>query len=270
MNTAFDRAWNWESGRGAPAVKWIVVVTSAVFLVQMLLERTRLGLAIQILFSLHGAGLRHGFIWQPFTYMLLHGGIGHILMNMMGLVFLGPEVERRLGTAHFVTLYVVCGVLGGVGYVLMDPGYPCVGASGAVFGVMAAFATLFPYRRMALVLFPFFTLPAWQMVLGIVLIELGYLVQGGAAGGIAHSAHLAGALAGVVYARVVGRFGFTADFAGGLRRRLHEWRTPSADRPVDRAELDRLLDKVASQGLGSLTESERRRLEQASRERRGA
>jgi membrane associated rhomboid family serine protease len=270
VNSAFDRAWNWESSRGAPAAKWIIVLTSVVFILQLLLARSRTAGTILGFLVLHGDGLRAGMVWQPVTYMLLHGGVGHILMNMIGLAFLGPEVERRLGTPHFVTLYVVSGILGGLGFVLLDPRAMCVGASGAVFGVMAAFAALFPQRRMALVLFPFFTLPAWKMVAAIVLIEVLYLVQGGTSGGIAHSAHLAGALAGVVYARVAGRGGMTAAFAPGIRRRIGEWISPAAERPVDAAEMDRLLDKVASQGLGALTASERRRLEQASRERRGA
>lgn len=269
MNGAFDRAWNWESSRGAPASKWIIVFTSVAFLLQLLLARSRTAGAILGLLVLHGDGLRAGMVWQPVTYMLLHGGVGHVLMNMLGLAFLGPEVERRLGTPHFLTLYIVSGILGGLGFVMLDPHAMCVGASGGVFGVMAAFATLFPQRRMALALFPFFTLPAWKMVSAIVGIELLYLVQGGSSGGIAHSAHLAGGLAGVVYARVAGRGGRTAPLAPGIRRRIGEWITPEADRPVDAAEVDRLLDKVASQGLGALTPAERRRIEQASRERRG-
>ncbi len=269
MQNAYDRAWRWDSARGAPAVRWTIIVTGVVFVLQLLVSRSRIGFEMGRLFSLYGDGLRAGMVWQLGTYMLLHGGVGHILMNMMSLAFLGPEVERRVGTPHFITLYVLSGVLGGVGFVLLEPHAPCVGASGAVFGVMAAFATLFPQRRMSLLLFPFFSLPAWQMVAAIVMIELAYLVQGGASGGIAHSAHLAGALAGVVYARVVARGLRATNLAPGIRRRIGEWITPDSERPVDGAEMDRLLDKVASQGLGSLSPAERRRLEQASRERRG-
>ncbi len=269
VNDPYNRAWNWESPRGTPAVRWTLVVTCAVFVLQLLLSRSRLGFEMARLLSLYGGGLRSGMVWQLATYMLLHGSVGHLVMNMASLAFLGPEVERRMGTAHFLILYLVSGVLGGVGFVLLEPIAPCVGASGGVFGVMAAFATLFPQRRMSLLLFPFFSLPAWKMVSAIVAIELVYLVQGGAAGGIAHSAHLAGALAGVVYARVAGRGGFPDDGMRGIRRKIGEWITPERETAVDAAEMDRLLDKVASQGLGSLTPAERRRLEQASRERRG-
>lgn len=270
VQNAYNRAWQWDSARGAPAVRWTIIVTGVVFVLQLLLSRSRLGYEMGRLFSLYGDGLQAGMVWQLGTYMLLHGGVGHVLMNMMSLAFLGPEVERRMGTPHFITLYVLSGVLGGVGFVLLEPHAPCVGASGAVFGVMAAFATLFPRRRMSLLLFPFFSLPAWQMVTAIVAIELVYLVQGGASGGIAHSAHLAGALAGVVYARVAAQGLRAADPSLGIRRRIGKWITPDSARPVDGAEMDRLLDKVASQGLGSLSPAERRRLEQASRERRGA
>lgn len=257
------------AGRITPAVKWILIVTSAVYVAQLLFSRSATVSVLLWHLALTREALLHGMVWQLATYMLLHGGTGHLLMNMFGVWMLGPEVERRLGTAHFLTLYAVCGVLGGVGYVLLQPGHPCVGASAAVFGVMAAFATLFPRQPLSLFGLPFLTFEAWKMVLGIVVIEWIYLVTE-MVGGVAHSAHLAGALAGVVYARVVAYPGLVPDYAPGLRRWWRERRQADAprDTTADPAEVDRILDKVASRGFGSLTAAERKTLEQASRERR--
>lgn len=267
---SLDAAWYWERRRETTAVRTIMVITGIFFLVQWLTSRSRAGGEMIRLMSLYGDGLRSGYIWQPVTYMLLHGGPGHLLMNMLGLMFLGPEVERRLGKAHFTGLYLLCGILGGIGYVLIEPRYPCVGASGAVFGVMAAFAMLFPHRRMAFILFPFFTFAAWKMVLAIVGLELLYLV-GGVAGGIAHAAHLAGAVAGVAYLRVVTGMEILPRWRRRpWPRRIGDWISPPRDEGrVGREELDRLLDKIASRGLASLTPRERIRLDQASREQRG-
>jgi len=154
--------------------------------------------------------------------------------------------------------------------VLIEPRYPCVGASGAVFGVMAAFAMLYPHRRMAFILFPFVTFAAWKLVLGIVVLELLYLI-GGVAGGIAHAAHLAGAIAGVAYLRVVTGMEILPRWRRRpWPRRIGDWISPPRDEGrVGREELDRLLDKIATHGLASLTPRERARLEQASREQRG-
>ncbi len=260
----FDRAWYWESRHGSRAVLGTLLITCAMFVAQVFLHASgRGGWMIRAL-ALSADGIRHGRIWQVVTYLLLHGGFGHLLMNMVGLAMLGPEVERRLGTVHFVALYLGSGVLGGIGYLLIEPRFPCVGASGSVFGVMAAFAALYPRRPMMLVFLPFFSLPAWLMVLAIVALELGYLAQG-VQGGIAHAAHLAGAAAGIVYAR-------TATGAlDGLNplRRLAAARPRRAGPPADGRALDELLDKISRSGLHSLTPAERRRLEEASRRLRG-
>lgn len=264
----FDRAWNWEFRRDRKLVLWLAGITIAAFVAQIFASGSGGHGWIVRSLALSAAGVQRGRVWQLLTYMLLHGGVGHLLMNMLGLILLGPEVERRLGAFHFVALYIGSGVLGGLGYILIDPRHPCMGASGAVFGVMAAFAALFPRRPMMLVFLPFFTLPAWLMVTGILLIELGYLVQG-SFGGIAHSAHLAGAVAGAVYARIAGAGagGAAAAWFERIRFAMRSRRRSAAlrDAGADDAETDRILDKIARQGLASLTPTERRRLEAASR-----
>ncbi|MCX7819664.1 MAG: rhomboid family intramembrane serine protease [Kiritimatiellae bacterium] len=260
----FDRAWNWERDRGR--IVWAIVgATVAAYLAQLFAWRA--GGAAWILreLALSRGGVQSGRLWQFATYQLLHGSPGHLLMNMIGLALLGPEVARALGPGRFAALYAGSGVLGGLGYVLLDR-HPCLGASGAVFGVMAAFATLHPRRPMMLLLLPFFTLPAWLMVLGVMLLELVYLVEG-FQGGVAHSAHLAGALAGAVYTRTV--VGGTWGIGDGLRRWGRRWEHPRGCSDAGSEDVDRILDKVARGGLRALTRRERELLEAASRRLRG-
>jgi membrane associated rhomboid family serine protease len=246
-----------------PMIRLIVMGTAAVFLLQMLMG----GRWVDYL-SLSTVGLRHGMLWQPLTYMFLHANLGHLFMNMLGLVFLGQAVERGLGSRAFLALYFLSGILGGIGYVLIDQSlYPCVGASGAVFGVLAAFATMYPHQPVAFIFLPFVTFKAWVLVLGYMAIELMYLIQGGAGGGgIAHSAHFAGGLAGYVFVRVLTDRGGFSPFRGKLRRVPRQPEPPSWSDADERA-VDALLDKIARQGLMSLTPAERLRLEEAAQRR---
>ena len=154
--------------------------------------------------------------WQPLTHMFMHGGWLHIIFNMYTLVMFGMVVERALGTKKFLILYFITGF----GAVALHTGVewleihralasddlavqqsaldllriPMVGASGAIFGVLVAFAMLYPEARMTL-LFPPVTLDAKWMVIIFVGLELVIGITGPSTG-IAHFAHLGGALFG--------------------------------------------------------------------------
>lgn len=151
--------------------------------------------------------------FQPFqiiTYMFTHADVGHIFFNMLSLYFLGPMVEMALGPKRFFGLYMISGLVGLLAHFLVyyipfffgeipDPQFAVLGASGAVFGVTIAFATLFPDRELML-LFPPIPIKAWVMAL--ILVGIG-LYQGltGTGGNVAHFAHLGGALAGFILSR---------------------------------------------------------------------
>ena len=147
--------------------------------------------------------------WQPLTHMFMHGGWWHILFNMYTLVMFGMVVERALGTKKFLILYFVTGL----GAAALHTGVewltahgaapaalydlyrtPMVGASGAIYGVLVAFAMLYPEARMTLI-FPPVTLDAKWMVAIFIGIELLTGITGTQVG-IAHFAHLGGALFG--------------------------------------------------------------------------
>ena len=146
--------------------------------------------------------------WQPLTHMFMHGGWWHIFFNMYTLVMFGMVVERALGTKKFLILYFVTGLGAvalhtGVEWMELHRGLvsqnnlfltPMVGASGAIYGVLVAFAMLYPEARMTLI-FPPVTLDAKWMVAIFIGIELLTGITGTQMG-VAHFAHLGGALFG--------------------------------------------------------------------------
>ena len=145
--------------------------------------------------------------WQPLTHMFMHGGFWHIFFNMYTLVMFGMVVERALGTQKYLIFYFITGLgaaalhtgvewleltyMGGGMGILYTP---MVGASGAIFGVLVAFAMLYPEARLTLI-FPPVTLDAKWWVIIFIGIELFTGITGTAMG-IAHFAHLGGALFG--------------------------------------------------------------------------
>ncbi|WP_233839294.1 rhomboid family intramembrane serine protease [Paraburkholderia sp. ZP32-5] len=138
--------------------------------------------------------------WQLLTYSALHANFPHLAFNMLGLFMFGSEVERVLGAARLLKLYVASVVCGGVVQLLTaialgGDAYPTVGASAGIFGVLVAYALLFPRRRVVL-LFPPIPMPAWLFATGYALIEL-LLGVSREAPGVAHFAHLGG-MAGAI------------------------------------------------------------------------
>lgn len=131
--------------------------------------------------------------WQFFTYMFVHASFSHVFFNMLGLFFFGPPVERRLGSYEFLLFYLLIGFVSGVlsyfFYYLSNTNVLLVGASGAIYGVLFAFAVLYPYAKILM----FYVIPvrAPVMVAIFTAIELFNQVFG-QSGQIAHLTHLAG------------------------------------------------------------------------------
>ena len=214
-----------------------------------------LGVRLSRYAALRADWLSHGAFWQLITYQFIHQGVGHLLSNMLGLFFLGPETERTLGTHRFVRLYLFSGVLGGLGWSMLSPGYlTCVGASGAVFGILGAYAALYPKRELILIFMPFMPIKAWVFVLILGAYELLHIL-GGPGGAVANAAHLGGGIAGYFYALSFGR--------PDIMQKVKKWFTPKKRPTVDPNEINRILDKATAGGLHTLTRSERDRLKRA-------
>ncbi len=136
----------------------------------------------------------HGAVWQPLTYLFVHGDFTHILFNMLGLLFFGLSVERSMGSKEFLLFYLLTGFLAGLfsvlSFTIMGMGnVPLVGASGAIFGVLLAYAVIYP--RSLIYIWGILPVRAPVLVLGYAAIELfNELV--GARGNVAHLTHLAG------------------------------------------------------------------------------
>ncbi len=135
---------------------------------------------------------------QIVTHIFMHGDFRHLLFNMLGLYFLGPMVESALGAKRFLILYLTCGLLASAVQILATQGI-ILGASGAVYGVLAAFATMFPNVQLML-LIPPIPIKAKYMAIGLIGIGM-FMGLGGMQSGIGHFAHVAGAILGFLLIR---------------------------------------------------------------------
>lgn len=139
--------------------------------------------------------------WQVLTYAFLHGSFTHLLFNMFGLYMFGSDVERVWGTSRFLKYYLLCALAGAAAQMLFSlitgSGAPMVGASASIFGLLVAFARLYP-NRMVIPLFPPIPMraPVFVAVYGALELVLGVT---GSAAGVAHFAHLGGLVGGYLY-----------------------------------------------------------------------
>ena len=138
--------------------------------------------------------------WQLVTYAFLHEGILHIFFNMFALYMFGPALEQYWGARRFLVYYFVCAIAAGATQLAVEyftgTGEPTIGASGGIFGILLAFAVLFPRARLLLLLPPI-PMPAWLFVTLYGVLELFFGVTGTEAS-VAHFAHLGGMLGGAL------------------------------------------------------------------------
>lgn len=198
--------------------------------------------------------------WTVVTYMFLHGDLMHLLFNMIALFFFGPRVEDRILSRQFAILYLLSGITGALLSVIFSPGSPIIGASGGVFGVMLAFAWFWPHET--ILIWGILPVPARVLVILTTLLAL-WSGFGGVGGGIAHFAHLGGYLGAFLYLRWLDRkrtaFKRRATAAAPEAvRRVAGYKAIdlASVHEVNRQEVNRILDKISAQGLGSLTPGE--------------
>ena len=181
-----------------PGTQMLLWMNVAAFLLDLFLGgRLSAELALWPLGS-EAAGAPGFLPWQLLTYSFFHEGFFHIFLNMLGLAMFGSDIERVWGRSRFLTYYFACVVSAGITQLIFTAVTgtfgPTVGASGGVFGLLLAFALLFP-RRTVVLLIPPIPMPAWLFVTIFGCIELyeGFM---GTQAGVAHFAHLGGMLGG--------------------------------------------------------------------------
>lgn len=213
--------------------------------------------------------------WTLVSYMFLHADLWHLAVNMLSLFFFGPRLEATIGSRDFLRLYFLSGVGGAVLSFLLGPDVPIVGASGATFGVLLGFAYYWP--RAQIYLWGILPVEARWMVIGMAVISI-YSARTGMGAGIAHFAHLGGFAGGWAYLRwrrrrrEQGPIGPAAAAAlerisGQMRQDIERWRQIPLEtlHPINREEVERVLQKLDATGIGSLTPDERAFLDRMSR-----
>jgi membrane associated rhomboid family serine protease len=224
--------------------------------------------------------------WTFVSYMFVHANLLHLLANMLMLFVFGTAVESRMGSRNFLMYYLFCGVGAAVFSLLLAGFMPVgafVGASGAVLGVAVAFAMFWPDAE--LIVFPIpVPIKARTLVIGLVALDLigSWLWP---SDGIAHIAHVGGALFGYLFFRVQSLSRRSPSQPARAVERVvmvqsgssePERRTPvtpmrarrRADSDPVAAEVDRVLDKISEKGLSSLTPAERRFLDEVAKQKR--
>jgi membrane associated rhomboid family serine protease len=290
-----------------PVLKILLVVNIAVFLIQaFFLGNFRIdGVpAEQYLiryFYLWPIDSGYFMPWQLITYMFLHGGFMHLFMNMFVLWMFGFELENIWGSKKFLLYYLMCGLAAAVANEIIAPLItsvgPTVGASGAIYGILAAFVFLFPNRP--LYLYFMFPIKAKYFIFIYMFIDFMNIISN-ANTGIAHVAHLGGAVAGFIYLFITTRRGMNMRFK--KPDIFEKFKTKQNDEPIHRTytngsskeqkpkevvkeatfeeiqnelydnnkiemkeqaraaqeKIDAILDKLSQGGYGSLTDEEKK------------
>lgn len=262
----------------SPMVKALIIINSVVFVLKFVLEPV-LDVSINHILGLVPALVTHRFfLWQLFTYMFLHGGFFHLLFNMFVLWMFGSEIEGMWGSRRFIQYYLVTGIGAGILTLLTswNSPVPTIGASGAIYGILVAFAILFPNRL--IYLYFLFPVKAKHLIIVFALIEL-WASQHYTESGIANFAHLGGMLVGYLYIRWQGDVQtFTEWVKGRFRRERMKIRVfgkkekgwdgsghGGGHDPREDEYIDQVLDKISREGIDSLTEEEKEILDRASR-----
>lgn len=237
-----------------PVVRSLLIATVAAFFLQTTLP----ALANAFVFVPRLAIVRP---WTIVTYMFLHGGLMHLGFNMLALFFFGPRVEERMGSRRFTILYFLSGLSGAIVSFFFSPNAPIIGASAGVFGVMMAFAYFWP--NVPIHVWGIIPVPARMLVIITTVLAL-WSGLGGVRSGVAHFAHLGGYAGAYLYLRWLDRartaFRRKATAAPVVAdRRVESWRAIDMSRvhEVNRDEVNRILDKISAEGIGSLTPQEK-------------
>ncbi|MFQ6675533.1 MAG: rhomboid family intramembrane serine protease [Fidelibacterota bacterium] len=246
------------------AIKLLVSINFGIFLLQTISGQQR------IMFDLFGLVPRyvwsHLMIWQPVTYLFFHGNIWHVLINMFVLWMFGSELEMVWGKKEFLKYYFLAGVGSGIVTALfhVNSTIPVVGASGAIYGILLAYALLFPNRYV----FLYFLIPIRVKYFVIVIGAIAFFSSlNPGYSNISHLTHLSGMAIGFLYLRSGLRLTLLKRIVDQQREALKRRVRNRRERRIGeiQQEVDRILDKINEVGYDGLTQEEKDFLFEASR-----
>lgn len=234
-----DRSFGSSSYGGIRnGVKWLLIVNFGLFVLNFLTAGHSIGAIFGPLGLVPGMVVNSFAFWQPFTYMFLHStsDLWHVLFNMLTLWMFGVQLEARWGTREFLRYYFLCGIGAGICVILANylygtPDVRVIGASGAIYGLLLAYAVFYPD---APILFAFiFPMKAKYFV--IILGAIAFLMSARGGGGtVSHVAHLGGMLVGWLYLRGnKTKSRLSLDPVGYAQRQYQDWKLKRAKRKFE-------------------------------------
>lgn len=240
------------------AVKKLLILNIGIYIILRITGTYYLGL--KWLSLIPSEITQHGQIWRLITYLFLHANIfWHLIFNVFAIWMFGPEIERRLGTPQFVFYYFFTGIGGGLCSLLISR-YSTgitIGASGSIFGLLVAFAVLFPNAVISMI-FPPISMKAKNFVIVFGIIQFLLLFEGPQ--GVDWAVHLGGMLTGYLYLQYLLR-GRKSISLLRIKEKFEQRR--ERIRRYSMAEVDAVLDKISKVGVEKLTRRERKILEKA-------
>ena len=250
-------------GMLTPTVRSLIIINVIVFLFEYITGASRV--MVYVFGLVPRFILQRLTLWQFVTYLFLHGSLGHLFFNMFALWMFGSEIERYWGSRSFIRYYFITGVGAGLLTWLtsINSMIPTIGASGAIFGILVAYAMLFPNRP--IYLYFMFPIKAKHLVILFAIIELA-ASWSHTSDGIGHFAHLGGMLFGYLYLKrerlsyIMRGLYQDAQSRKEAQKRLRDEEMREMERKVDE-----ILQKISREGRNSLTQEEEELLEWASK-----
>lgn len=264
------------------AIKWIIIVTIGVFIIQNIFKVWFASPVIEELFALSRTHLKSGYIWTLITYGFLHANFLHILVNLLVIFFVGRILEPYIGPKAVLKLYFISTFTGGLLWLLLNNNLfsVLVGASAAGFGLMTFFCLSFPNQMITVLLFFILpiTLKPKYVLWGMIAIELFLFIFFELPGKsvVASSAHLGGIIGGLISFQLISRQGIMNKLKSGISIEKPEWMKRKGLWKEDskfkinlkskkkmEEEVDRILDKINKEGFSSLSDAEKKILHAA-------